>query len=50
MSSELSDKNKATSVSESFGGATSLDAGAQAKVNPVQVWAAARGAKLGLQL
>ncbi len=50
MSSELSDKNKATSVSESLGGATSLDAEAQAKVKPVQVWAAAGGAILALQL
>ena len=50
MSSELSDKNKVTSVSESLGGATSLDAEAQAKVKPVQVWAAAGGAILALQL
>ena len=50
MSGEPSDKNKAPSVTESLGGAAALGAEVQPKVKPVQIWAAAGGAILVLQL
>ena len=50
MSGEPSDKNKAPSVTASLGGAATLGAEVQPKVKPVQIWAAAGGAILVLQL
>ncbi len=50
MSSELSDKKNAPTVTEPLGGAAALGAEVQSKVKPVTIWAAVGGALLVLQL
>ncbi len=50
MSSGLSDKKNAPSVTEPFGGAATLGAEVQSTVKPVTIWATVGGALLVLQL
>ena len=50
MSSGLSDKKNAPSVTESLGGAASLGAQVQSPVKPVRIWAVIGGALLVFQL
>ena len=50
MSSGLSDKKNAPTVTEPLGGAAALGAQVQPKVKPVQIWAVLGGAILVFQL